>query len=102
MTNPKQPPLPSEEMSCPLVRDHLRSQFCEVIPSTVEALNIVEEKVMTAVGNLPCAPEDLAGVALSLREALANGPCCTVTGMSRPSGCWSRAFAIARPIRACC
>lgn len=72
MTNSKQPPLLGEGMSCPLVRDNLRSQFCEMIPSTVEALNTVEEKVMTVVGNLPCAPEDLAGVALSLREALAN------------------------------
>ena len=72
MTNPKQPTLLGEEMNCPLVRDHLRSQFCEVISSTVEALNTVEEKVMTVVGSLPCAPEALAGVALSLREALAN------------------------------
>ncbi len=59
-------------ISCPLRRDNLVSEFCEVIPSTVEALNPTEEKVMAAVKNLPCAPEELLGVSLSLREALAN------------------------------
>ena len=72
MTYQTKSPSPGGEMSCPLVRDHLRSQFCEVIPSTVEALNAIEEKVMAVVTNLACAPDDLLGVSLSLREALAN------------------------------
>lgn len=59
-------------MSCPLRRDHLVSEFCEVIPSTLEALNAVEERIMRVVQDLPCAPDDLLGVSLSLREALAN------------------------------
>lgn len=59
-------------MCCPLHRDKLVSEFCEVIPSTLDALNSIEEKVMTVVKNLPCAPEELLGVSLSLREALAN------------------------------
>ncbi len=59
-------------MSCPLRRDKLVSEFCEVIPSTLDALNSVEERVMAVVKNLPCAPEELLGVSLSLREALAN------------------------------
>ncbi len=60
------------QMSCPLRRHNLVSEFCEVIPSTLDALNVVEEKVMEVVKKLPCAPEDLLGVSLSLREALAN------------------------------
>lgn len=59
-------------MGCPLRRDKLFSEFCEVIPSTLAALNSIEEKVMGVVKNLPCAPEDLLGASLSLREALAN------------------------------
>jgi len=59
-------------IGCPLRRDNLVSEFCEVIPSTVEALNPTEEKVMAVVKKLPCAPEELLGVSLSLREALAN------------------------------
>lgn len=59
-------------MTCALRRDQLVSQFCEVIPSTIEALNAIEEKVMAVIKNLACAPEDLLGVSLSLREALAN------------------------------
>ena len=59
-------------MSCPLRRDKLVSQFCEVIPSTLEALNSIQDKVLTVAKNLPCAPGDLDGVSLALREALAN------------------------------
>lgn len=59
---------------CPLRRDHLVSQFCEVIPSTLPALDAVVEKAMAAVKNLPCAPEEgkIDDVELALREALAN------------------------------
>jgi serine/threonine-protein kinase RsbW len=59
-------------MSCPMQRGRLVSEFCEVIPSTFDALNTIEEKIMAAVKDLPCAPEDLFGASLSLREALTN------------------------------
>src|SRR5262249_49963672 len=59
-------------MSCPQRRDKLVSEFCEVIPSTLEELNSIEEKVMAVVRRLPWAPKELLGVSLSLREALAN------------------------------
>jgi serine/threonine-protein kinase RsbW len=59
-------------MTCPLRRDNLVSEFCEVIPSTLDALNLIEERIMEVMKKLPCAPEDVLGVSLSLREALAN------------------------------
>jgi serine/threonine-protein kinase RsbW len=59
-------------MICPMQRDKLVSEFCEVIPSTFDALNSIEDKVMAVVKDLPCAPEDLFGASLSLREALTN------------------------------
>lgn len=59
-------------MSCPLRREKLVSEFCEVIPSTLDALNSVEERVLEVVKGLPCAPGELDGVSLALREALAN------------------------------
>lgn len=68
--------MPSEgrgaRMSCPLRRDKLVSKFCEVIPSTLAAMNEVQEKVMAIVRSLPCAPEELEDIAITLREALAN------------------------------
>lgn len=59
---------------CPLRQDHLVSEFCEVIPSTLPALDTVVERAMAAVKNLACAPEEgkMDDVALALREALAN------------------------------
>ncbi len=59
-------------MSCPLRRDKLVSQFCEVIPSTPEALSNVQEKVLAVVKDLPCAPSELEGLSIALWEALAN------------------------------
>lgn len=59
-------------MSCPLRRDKLVSQFCEVIPSTLEALNTVQDKVLAVVKDLPCAPSELEGISVAFREALAN------------------------------
>lgn len=59
---------------CPLRRDQLVSQFCEVIPSTLSALDAVLEKTVAAVKNMACAPEEekLGDVELALHEALAN------------------------------
>ncbi|MBI3669668.1 MAG: ATP-binding protein [Acidobacteria bacterium] len=48
------------------------SKFCEVIPSTLDALDAVHDKVMTVVQSLPCVPEEFEDVAVALREALAN------------------------------
>ncbi len=59
-------------MSCPLRRDKLISQFCEVIPSTLEALDAVQDKVLAVMKDLPCAPGELEGVSIAFREALAN------------------------------
>ncbi len=59
-------------MSCPLRRDKLISRFCEVVPSTLEALNAVQDKVLAVVKGLPCAPGELEGVSIAFREALAN------------------------------
>jgi len=59
-------------MSCPLRQDKLVSKFCEVIPSTLAAVDEVQEKVMAIVRSLPCAPEALEDIAIALREALAN------------------------------
>ncbi len=59
-------------MSCPLRRDKLVSRFCEVIPSTLDALNAVQDKVLAVVKDLPCAPGQLEGVSIALWEALAN------------------------------
>lgn len=58
--------------SCPLKRDKLVSNFCEIIPSTLPALEAVLEKVMAVVKVMPCAPEEIEDVELALREALAN------------------------------
>ena len=68
----KSPEKSDGQMICPLRRDKLVSEFCEVIPSTLDALNSVEERVMDVLKNLPCAPQEVLSVALSLREALAN------------------------------
>lgn len=68
----KLPGAGDNRMSCPLRRDKLVSRFCEVIPSTLDALNQVQDRVMAGLKDLPCAPEDLAGVSIALREALAN------------------------------
>jgi serine/threonine-protein kinase RsbW len=57
---------------CPLRRDKLVSQFCEVIPSTLDALNDIQDKVLAVVKRLPCAPEALEDLAIALREALVN------------------------------
>jgi serine/threonine-protein kinase RsbW len=59
-------------MSCPLQRDKLVSEFCEVIPSTLDALNEIQDKVMKVVQRLPCAPKEADDIAIALREALAN------------------------------
>lgn len=69
---------------CPLRRDQLVSQFCEVIPSTLPALDTVLEKTMAAVKNMACAPEEekLGHVELALHEALANAG-------STASGTWA-------------
>ncbi len=60
--------------SCPLKRDKLVSSFCEIIPSTVPALDAVMGKTMAAVKDMACAPEEekLGDVELALREAMAN------------------------------
>lgn len=58
--------------SCPLKRDKLVSSFCEIIPSTLPALDGVLEKALAAVKAMPCAPEEIDVVELALREALAN------------------------------
>ena len=68
----KSPEKNDGQMSCPLRRDKLVSEFCEVIPSTLDALNRVEERVVAVLKNLPCAPQEVLSVSLSLREALAN------------------------------
>lgn len=62
------------EPICPLRRDHLVSQFCEIIPSTLPALDVVLEKTMAAVKSMACTPEEkeLGNVELALHEALAN------------------------------
>lgn len=57
---------------CPLRRDHLVSQFCEVIPSTLPALDAILERVMPVVKTMCCAPQEIEAVELALREALAN------------------------------
>jgi serine/threonine-protein kinase RsbW len=59
-------------MRCPLRRDKLVSEFCEVIPSTLEALNEIQDRVMEVVQRLPCAPKEMDDITVSLREALAN------------------------------
>jgi serine/threonine-protein kinase RsbW len=59
-------------MSCPLRRDKLISEFCEVIPSTLDALNSIQDRVLAVVKNLSCAPLELEGLSIALREALAN------------------------------
>lgn len=59
-------------MGCPLRRDKLVSQFCEVIPSTLNALDDIQEKVLAVVKRLPCVPEELEDIAIALREALVN------------------------------
>ena len=48
------------------------SRFCEVIPSTLSAMEEVLGKVMLAAQSLPCAPGELEDIELVLREALAN------------------------------
>lgn len=67
-----QTPANSDLGSCPLKRDKLVSSFCEVIPSTLPALDAVLEKALAAVKTLPCAPEEADAVELALHEALAN------------------------------
>lgn len=62
----------SDLSACPLKRDKLVSNFCEIIPSTLPALDGVLEKVLAAVKGMPCAPEEIDAVELALREALAN------------------------------
>jgi serine/threonine-protein kinase RsbW len=59
-------------MSCPLRRDKLVSEFCEVISSALDALNEIQDKVMEVVKRLPCAPKELDDITIALREALAN------------------------------
>lgn len=39
----------SDRMSCPLQRDKLISEFCEVIPSTLDALNSIQDRVLAVV-----------------------------------------------------
>lgn len=58
--------------TCPLNRNKLVSSFCEIIPSSLAALEPVLEKAMAAVKALPCAPGEIEQVELTLREALAN------------------------------
>jgi len=60
------------EPVCPLRRDRLVSQFCEVIPSTLDALDAILEHVMPVVKAMCCAPGEVEDVELALREALAN------------------------------
>jgi len=55
-----------------LRRDRLQPQFCDLIPSTLAALDPMVDKVMGVVQAACCAPEELDGVELALREALAN------------------------------
>ncbi len=57
---------------CPLRRNGLVPEFWEVVPSTPTALETIVEKVMAVVEALPCAPGEVEGVELALREALAN------------------------------
>ena len=59
---------------CPLRRERLVSRFCEVIPSSLPALDAVLTKTIAAVKNMACAPEEpkLGDVELALHEALAN------------------------------
>lgn len=61
-----------DRMSCPLRRDKLISEFCEVIPSTLDALNSIQDRVLAVVRDLPCAPQEMEGLSVALREALAN------------------------------
>ena len=58
--------------SCPLQRDDLVPEFCEVIPSTLEATETVLTKVLEVVKALPCAPGEVDDIELALREGLAN------------------------------
>ncbi len=57
---------------CPLQRGKLVSQFCDVIPSTIDSLESVVAKVLQVVTDLPCSPSQVEDVELALREALAN------------------------------
>lgn len=59
-------------MQCPLRRERLVSRFCELVPSTIEAVNELEERLLAEIQRMPCAPEEIEGVSLALREALAN------------------------------
>lgn len=65
-------PRPADITTCPLRRDRLLPQFCDIIPSTIAALDAVTDKVMGVVESACCAPEKLDAVELALREALAN------------------------------
>jgi serine/threonine-protein kinase RsbW len=66
------PEITADGIRCPLRRDELVSKFCEVIPSTLAAVDAVQDKVLAVVQSLPCAPEELEDVTVALREALAN------------------------------
>jgi len=61
-----------EPISCPLQRDKLIPHFCEVIPSTLDALDAILEQVIPVVKTMCCAPEEIEDVELVLQEALAN------------------------------
>ncbi len=66
------PEITPEGIRCPLQRDKLVSRFCEVIPSTLDGLDLVLEKTLEFVQSMPCAPREAEGIRFALREALAN------------------------------
>ncbi len=57
---------------CPLQRGKLVPKFCEVIASTLTAIDVVLEKLIGVVKGLPCAPDEITDVELAVNEALAN------------------------------
>ena len=64
-------PAPNAD-SCPLRRERLVPRFCQVIPSTVGALEAVLPHLLPIVQAMCCAPEEIEEVELVVREALAN------------------------------
>lgn len=58
--------------SCPLQRDKLVPKFCQVIPSTLDALDSLLEEATAVVKEMCCVPEEIGDVELALQEALAN------------------------------
>lgn len=57
---------------CEFEASNLTLKFREVIPSRLEMLDAVIERIMEAIGSMPCAQENLPEVRVALTEALSN------------------------------